>query len=703
MQFGPYRVGETVGRGSMATVKVAVHERTNTKVALKIISRETIEKHFQQQQASQPSFKAATPGALSGMGSRSGTDTAPASPVPPTPTSTPRAVNTAAAKIALEIKVLRTLKHPHILRLYDVIFKQKDIVLVLEYVSGGELFEHLNSFGRLPESQARALFQQIVSALEYCHANGIAHRDLKPENIFLDRNCTCVKLGDFDLSGIIGDGTFFDVSCGTPSYAAPEVIGGKLYSGPEADAWSAGVVLYAMVTGRLPFDDENVQTLFRKIKEGTFSVPAFVSPAARDLLRRLIVVDPLQRATIAQVQSHPWVRSAIPRYLLAIHAECVASRADMSGVLDVGSHAGSLPADMGASPTMHSSPSLAGLSAAGSDLDEEVSAAVAKEFRCSVLEVEESIERALAFRDAAQSYYLRQLVLGIQRGEEPTPGDKKTQAVDHDRLVAYSILMHKKRASAAFQAAIRHRDTTGGAASGSARGANSLEDSTRTVALAQRSAAADVSGRGSIGSLQLSRFGPPPVTSSLQGRSSVSQSVGSLVSSATGTTTHRQPPEPPMAPHMSITTVNSDVYNGVSHTGAVVLVSSSNDAVSASSAASDEAAAWMQTYRVGVLAEGFPAPTTFTRVFAVLKRQGFLWKVLRPFHVCALSHTTRCKVFVQLLRCSAGVPCRWIVDVRLAPCCPLPNALGHVAELMDDLATEFSGPATRPLRDATDT
>ena len=146
---------------------------------------------------------------------------------------------------------------------YEVISTPTDIIIVLEY-AGGELFNYIVNNGRMPEPRARRFFQQLISGIEYSHKLKIVHRDLKPENVLLDDDLN-VKIADFGLSNEIKDGDFLKTSCGSPNYAAPEVIRGGLYTGPEIDVWSCGVILYVMLCGRLPFEDEDVQTLFTKI------------------------------------------------------------------------------------------------------------------------------------------------------------------------------------------------------------------------------------------------------------------------------------------------------------------------------------------------------------------------------------------------------------------------------------------------------
>jgi len=150
---------------------------------------------------------------------------------------------------------------------YEVISTPTDIIFVLEYARD-ELFNYIVANGRMPEPKARRFFQQINSGIEYSHRLKIVHRDLKPENVLLDNDLN-VKIADFGLSNEISDGDFLTTSCGSPNYAAPEVIRGGVYAGPEIDVWSCGVILYVMLCGRLPFEDEDVQQLFAKISRKT--------------------------------------------------------------------------------------------------------------------------------------------------------------------------------------------------------------------------------------------------------------------------------------------------------------------------------------------------------------------------------------------------------------------------------------------------
>jgi len=264
--LGQYRLGKTLGIGAFGKVKLAHHVITGQKVAVKILNRGKI-KHMEM-----------------------------------------------AEKVRREINILKMCTHPHIIRLYEVIDTPSDIFVIMEFVSGGELFDYIVSRGRLPPDEARHFFHQIISGIEYCHYHRIVHRDLKPENLLLDGDNN-IKLADFGLSNVAHDGDFLRTSCGSPNYAAPEVISGNLYAGAEVDVWSCGVILYALLCGTLPFDDESIPNLFKKIKSGMYSLPSHLSQSSRDLILRMLVVDPLKRITIAEVRQHPWFLHKLPVYL----------------------------------------------------------------------------------------------------------------------------------------------------------------------------------------------------------------------------------------------------------------------------------------------------------------------------------------------------------------------------------------------------
>jgi serine/threonine protein kinase len=264
--LGSYILGNTIGKGSFGKVKLANHAATNEKVAVKIINNSKI--------ANAKTMK----------------------------------------KIQREVKILKLFQHPHIVRLYDVIPTNTDVFIVQEYASNGELYDHIVKHGKLTETVARRYFQQIISGVEYCHHFRVVHRDLKPENLLLDASWN-IKIIDFGLSNLMRDGDFLVTSCGSPNYAAPEVISGKLYAGPEVDVWSCGVILFALLCGHLPFDEETIPALFSKIRKGIFVVPPHVSPEAKDLLLSILQVDPLRRLTTTQIRHHVWFAEQIPPYL----------------------------------------------------------------------------------------------------------------------------------------------------------------------------------------------------------------------------------------------------------------------------------------------------------------------------------------------------------------------------------------------------
>nr|AFP95930.1 protein kinase AMP-activated alpha-catalytic subunit-like protein [Crassostrea gigas] len=286
VKIGHYILGDTLGIGTFGKVKIATHQLTNHKVAVKILNRQKIKSLD------------------------------------------------VVSKIKREIQNLKLFRHPHIIKLYQVISTPTDIFMVMEYVSGGELFDYIVKHGKLKEPEARRFFQQIISGVDYCHRHMVVHRDLKPENLLLDSSLN-VKIADFGLSNMMHDGEFLRTSCGSPNYAAPEVISGKLYAGPEVDIWSCGVILYALLCGTLPFDDEHVPTLFRKIKSGIFAVPDYLNKEVVSLLCLMLQVDPLKRATIAQIRDHDWFQKELPTYLFPSPQDQDASIVEMDVIREI--------------------------------------------------------------------------------------------------------------------------------------------------------------------------------------------------------------------------------------------------------------------------------------------------------------------------------------------------------------------------------
>ncbi|KAF8443965.1 hypothetical protein L210DRAFT_3395481 [Boletus edulis BED1] len=213
-----------------------------------------------------------------------------------------------SASLTREIHHHRQLHHPHVTQMYEVIATESHIWIVTELCSGGELFDYLAEKGRLSEDETRLIFGQLCLAVAYLHDKGIVHRDLKLENVLLDERC-CVKLGDFGFTREYERGVYMETFCGTTGYAAPEVLQGKKYLGPEVDIWSMGVILYCLLTGTLPFDDDDETIMKEKVIKGEFEDPEWLSTGARDLLRDILQTDPSKRLTIPQILTSPWFTS----------------------------------------------------------------------------------------------------------------------------------------------------------------------------------------------------------------------------------------------------------------------------------------------------------------------------------------------------------------------------------------------------------
>ncbi|XP_050426449.1 serine/threonine-protein kinase BRSK2 isoform X2 [Adelges cooleyi] len=254
---GPFRLEKTLGKGQTGLVKLGIHCVNGKEVAIKIINREKLSESVLQ-------------------------------------------------KVEREIAIMKLIDHPHVLGLSDVYENKRYLYLILEHVSGGELFDYLVKKGRLTPKEARRFFRQIISALDFCHSHLICHRDLKPENLLLDEK-TNIKIADFGMASLQPNGSMLETSCGSPHYACPEVIRGEKYDGRKADVWSCGVILYALLVGALPFDDDNLRQLLEKVKKGAFHIPHFVPHDCQSLLRGMIEVDPEKRYTLKDIIRHPWV------------------------------------------------------------------------------------------------------------------------------------------------------------------------------------------------------------------------------------------------------------------------------------------------------------------------------------------------------------------------------------------------------------
>ncbi|XP_035532260.1 serine/threonine-protein kinase SIK1 [Morone saxatilis] len=257
LQVGFYEIIRTLGKGNFAVVKLARHKVTKTQVAIKIIDKTRL-----------------NPSNLE--------------------------------KIYREVQIMKLLNHPHIIKLYQVMETKDMLYIVTEYAKNGEMFDHLTSNGRMSEDEARKKFWQILTAVDYCHRHHIVHRDLKTENLLLDANMN-IKLADFGFGNFYNAGEPLSTWCGSPPYAAPEVFEGKEYEGPQLDIWSLGVVLYVLVCGSLPFDGPSLPALRQRVTEGRFRIPFFMSQDCENLIRKMLVVDPARRISVAQIKQHRWM------------------------------------------------------------------------------------------------------------------------------------------------------------------------------------------------------------------------------------------------------------------------------------------------------------------------------------------------------------------------------------------------------------
>ncbi|CAD6222885.1 unnamed protein product [Miscanthus lutarioriparius] len=262
MRMGKYEMGRTLGEGHFGKVKLARHADTGRTFAIKILDRQRI---------------------------------------------LAMKIN---EQIKREIATLKLLKHPNVVRLYEVSASKTKIYMVLEYVNGGELFDKIALKGKLTEKAARNLFQQLIDAVAYCHEKGVYHRDLKPENVLVDAKGN-IKVSDFGLSALPQnqrkDG-LLHTTCGSPNYIAPEVLLNKGYDGSMSDIWSCGVILYVMLTGNLPFDDQNVVVLYQKILKGNAHIPKWLSQGAQDILRKILDPNPITRIDVDGIRAHEWFK-----------------------------------------------------------------------------------------------------------------------------------------------------------------------------------------------------------------------------------------------------------------------------------------------------------------------------------------------------------------------------------------------------------
>ncbi|KJH43325.1 kinase domain protein [Dictyocaulus viviparus] len=254
---GKYKLLKTIGKGNFAKVKLAKHTITGQEVAIKIIDKTAL-----------------NPSSLQ--------------------------------KLFREVKIMKQLDHPNIVKLYQVMENDQTLYLVLEYASGGEVFDYLVAHGRMKEKEARVKFRQIVSAVQYLHSKNIIHRDLKAENLLLDADMN-IKIADFGFSNQFSLGNKLDTFCGSPPYAAPELFQGKKYDGPEVDVWSLGVILYTLVSGSLPFDGQNLKELRERVLRGKYRIPFYMSTDCENLLKKFLVLNPARRGTLETIMRDRWM------------------------------------------------------------------------------------------------------------------------------------------------------------------------------------------------------------------------------------------------------------------------------------------------------------------------------------------------------------------------------------------------------------
>lgn len=261
-RVGRYELGRTLGEGTFAKVKFARNVETGDNVAVKILDKEKLLKHKM------------------------------------------------VSQIKREISTMKLVRHPNVIRMFEVMASKSKIYIVMEFITGGELFDKIASKGRLKEDEARKYFQQLINAVDYCHSRGVFHRDLKPENLLLDSNGV-LKVSDFGLSALpqqVREDGLLHTTCGTPNYVAPEVINNKGYDGAKADLWSCGVILYVLMAGYLPFEDSSLTVLYKKIHKADFTCPPWFSSSAKKLINRILDPNPQKRITIAEVIENDWFK-----------------------------------------------------------------------------------------------------------------------------------------------------------------------------------------------------------------------------------------------------------------------------------------------------------------------------------------------------------------------------------------------------------
>ncbi|KAL7224603.1 hypothetical protein ACSBR1_025969 [Camellia fascicularis] len=268
--IGKYQLSRTIGEGTFAKVKLATNTENGQHVAIKIIDKHMVIE------------------------------------------------NNLIYQVKREIRTMKLLRHPNIVRIHEVIGTKTKIYIVMEYVSGGQLADKLSYINRLNEREARKHFQQLIDAVDYCHCRGVYHRDLKPENLLLNSKGN-LKVSDFGLSALRKPGDLLSTACGSPSYVAPELLMNKGYEGAAADVWSCGVILFELLTGFLPFDDRNLMNLYKKILRAQYTFPEWFTESQKKLISKILDPNPRTRITIPEIIEDQWFQT---NYEPAVGIEC---------------------------------------------------------------------------------------------------------------------------------------------------------------------------------------------------------------------------------------------------------------------------------------------------------------------------------------------------------------------------------------------
>lgn len=271
-EVGDYSIIRDIGQGTFGVVKLGEHKLTKQKVAIKVITKSSIKNARAQ------------------------------------------------ARVEQELRLLPLLDHPHVVKVFDVIEDDERFMIIMEHLTGGELFQYIIKNRRVNERESRFFFRQILSALDYCHQNSIIHRDMKPENLLFDSSMQ-IRLIDFGFANFYESNSTLSTFCGSPYYASPEMIRGVDYVGPEVDIWSLGVTLYTMLSGKLPFNAYNLKSFQRKVTRGEYEIPVYFSREVADLIRCMLNTDRRKRMTMEQIRLHAWTNlgySDLPNSYLTI-------------------------------------------------------------------------------------------------------------------------------------------------------------------------------------------------------------------------------------------------------------------------------------------------------------------------------------------------------------------------------------------------